>query len=173
MANKETDSYIPYPTTFIERAATSIKLALGVARRYGCVLEDTLPMNGPLAQLSTNAFYSRAARLRISTYHTLIERDGTKSLGMWRRWIANQGPILTRLDVDTTWARATQTRGVLQQYVPDNRHRGHAVCLVGYTDTCFIVRNSWGPYWGDNGCAYAYDAYAQDAFTEAYGAVLL
>jgi Papain family cysteine protease len=47
---------------------------------------------------------------------------------------------------------------------------GHAVALVGYTPDRFIVRNSWGTGWGDGGFAYASLAYAQDAFTEAYGA---
>jgi len=30
---------------------------------------------------------------------------------------------------------------------------GHAVLLVGFKDSTkkFIVRNSWGPDWGDNG----------------------
>ena len=30
---------------------------------------------------------------------------------------------------------------------------GHAVCAVGYDDfqQCFIVRNSWGEDWGDQG----------------------
>ena len=33
---------------------------------------------------------------------------------------------------------------------------GHAVCCVGYDDEqrCFIVRNSWGEEWGDNGYFY-------------------
>jgi C1A family cysteine protease len=33
---------------------------------------------------------------------------------------------------------------------------GHAVMVVGYEDTlqCFIVRNSWGPDWGDKGYFY-------------------
>lgn len=35
---------------------------------------------------------------------------------------------------------------------------GHAVCIVGYDDTLdggrFIVRNSWGTSWGDNGYFY-------------------
>lgn len=39
------------------------------------------------------------------------------------------------------------------------------VALVGYTSDRFIVRNSWG----DKGFGYASIAYAQAAFTEAYG----
>ncbi|CAK9030609.1 unnamed protein product [Durusdinium trenchii] len=33
---------------------------------------------------------------------------------------------------------------------------GHAVCAVGYDDfqQCFIVRNSWGEDWGDQGYFY-------------------
>ena len=31
---------------------------------------------------------------------------------------------------------------------------GHAMLIVGYTDSCFIVRNSWGAKWGDKGYCY-------------------
>ena len=92
MANKETDLLTSFPTTFIESAGTQIKLALRVARRYGCVLESTLPMDGPLSSLSTEAFYARAARYRIASYHNL-GRDPER----WRAWISNQGPVLVRL----------------------------------------------------------------------------
>jgi hypothetical protein len=167
MANKETDQITSYPTTFIERAGTQTKLALGVARKYGCVMEKDLPMAGGLSLLTSAAFYTKAARFRIASYHNL-----GRDLSVWRSWIANQGPILTRLGVDRTWDRATLTNGVLEQYMPNTVRGGHAVCLVGYTQDHFIVRNSWGDNWGDGGFAYALDAYAQEAFTEAYGAVL-
>ena len=167
MANKETDQITAFPTTFIEPAGTQTKLALGVARKFGCVSEQDLPMTGGLSDLSTAAFYTKAAKYRIASYHNL----GT-NLRTWRSWIANQGPILTRLGVDKTWDRATQTDGLLDKYQPETVRGGHAVSLVGYTKDHFIVRNSWGPGWGDQGFAYALNSYAAAAFTEAYGAVL-
>lgn len=34
---------------------------------------------------------------------------------------------------------------------------GHAMCIVGYTKEGFILRNSWGRNWGDNGyCIFPY-----------------
>jgi C1A family cysteine protease len=57
-------------------------------------------------------------------------------------------------------------------YQPGTVRGGHAVALVGYTSDRFIVRNSWGTSWGDKGSGYASLAYAQDAFTEAYGVTL-
>ena len=167
MANKETDDITAFPTTFIESAGTQTKLALSVARKYGCVLEEDLPLDGGLAKLSVAAFYTKAARLRIASYHNL----GVE-LSDWRRWIAQQGPILTRLGVDRTWDRAGATKGRLDIYQPNTVRGGHAVSLVGYTPDHFVVRNSWGTSWGDKGFAYASNDYAQAAFTEAYGAVL-
>ena len=167
MANKETDDITRYPTTFLEPAGTSTKLALGIAQKYGCVPEHMLPMNGALSVLSANVFFSIAAQFRITAYYGL----GTE-LEEWRMWIARAGPILTRLVVDDTWKRATQTNGRLEKYSTATMYGGHAVCLVGYTSKHFIVRNSWGTNWGDQGFAYASNAYAEEAFTEAYGAVL-
>ena len=167
MANKETDGVTNYPTTFIETAGTQTKLALNVARKFGCVTEDLLPMNGKLTSLSQAAFYAKAAPFRLSSYHNL-----GRNLSTWRDWIANQGPILTRLGVDRTWDKATETGGHLSTYKPNTVRGGHAVCLVGYTQKHFIVRNSWGRTWGDDGFAYASNSYAADAFTEAFGAVL-
>ena len=167
MANKETDRITSYPTTFIESAGTQTKRALRIARRYGCVLESTLPMSGRLSPLSTAAFYTRAAKYRIASYHNL-----RRNRAAWRRWLCHQGPILARVMVDRTWDRATRTQGELEVYLPDTARGGHAICVVGYTADGFIVRNSWGPGWGDGGFAYASDDYAADAVTEAYGAVL-
>lgn len=167
MANKETDDFTRYPTTFIEHAGTSTKLALRVAQKYGCVPEHMLPMNGALSKLAANVFFSIAAQFRITAYYNLgLEQE------YWRAWIACVGPVLTRLDVDKSWKKATSTEGVLSTYDGSRKYGGHAVCLVGYTKDHFIVRNSWGTTWGDKGFAYCSNDYSKKAFTEAYGAVL-
>lgn len=167
MANKETDEITNYPSTFLEAEGTKTKRALQIARKYGCVVDSDLPMHGELNQLSAKAFYARASKYRISSFHNL-----GVDLNIWRRWLAFNGPILTRLDVDDKWMNATDTGGTLADYDESSVQGGHAVCLVGYTDKHFIVRNSWGTGWGDKGFAYATNDYAQRAFTESYGAVL-
>ena len=167
MANKETDRLTDYPTTFIEPAGTQTKRALRIARRYGCVPDSLLPMDGRLSTLPTAAFYTLAARYRIASYHNLRRNQAA-----WRRWLSHQGPILARVQVDRTFREASATGGELARFQRDDGHGGHAICLVGYTADGFIVRNSWGADWGDAGFAYAADQYAAEAITEAYGAVL-
>lgn len=168
MAAKETDEFINRPTTFIEEDGTSLKAALDIARKYGAVLDKVLPFKtGQLYPNPANTFYALAAQLKITSYFNL----GT-NLGNWRTWLATKGPILTRLDVDATWDSATQNGGKLDMYQPQTTRGGHAVALIGYDSTSFIVRNSWGTGWGDKGYAYASWSYAQAAFTESYGVSL-
>jgi hypothetical protein len=165
MAAKETDPFITRPTTFIETEGTSLKTALDIARKFGVVRDITLPFDsGKLYPKEAKTFYAIAALRKVLAYFNL----GT-NLSDWRSWLATKGPILTRLDVDRTWDEATFNSGNLGEYQPKTKRGGHAVAIVGYTPDHFIVRNSWGTRWGDRGFAYASLAYAQEAFTEAYG----
>jgi C1A family cysteine protease len=165
MASKETDQYITQPTTFIETEGTSLKSALDVARKFGAVRDTALPFkDGTLYQGDTQSFYALASQLKILSYFNV----GT-NLTNWKTWLATKGPILTRLDVDATWDAATDNAGNMDEYKPNTTRGGHAVAIVGYKSDRFIVRNSWGTGWGDKGFGYASLAYAQEAFTEAYG----
>jgi hypothetical protein len=165
MAAKETDQFTTRPTTFVEEEGTSLKAALDIARKYGLIRDALLPFaTGKLYGGSAKTLYAIAAQLKILAYFNL----GT-NLTAWRTWLATKGPILTRLDVDDTWQNATATKGMLDEYKQDTAMGGHAVAFVGYRPGRFIVRNSWGMGWGDRGFGYASLAYAQEAFTEAYG----
>ena len=168
MAAKETDIYDSRPTTFIEMDGTSLKAALDITRKFGVVRDTTLPFaSGVLYRGRAITFYALAAQRRIASYFNLGGNPAD-----WRRWIAMNGPILTRLDVDDTWYSATDNKGKLDVYKAETADGGHAVALVGYTRSHLIVRNSWGTSWGDKGFGYASDAYARAAFTESYGVVL-
>lgn len=182
MANKETDDLTKYPTTFLERAGTSTKLALKVVKKYGCVEDSILPMtskDGLLNKMNVPSFFTEAAKYRIKSYINLrsdgeIDNDKDALLRQWKCWMNQHGPILTRLDVDTKFRFATPSQYKLDSYRRDSDQNfgGHAVCIVGYTTKNFIIRNSWGQDWGKNGFALVSYQYAFDAFNEAYGVIM-
>lgn len=157
------------PASFLEAFGTTLKAALDLAREYGVVPESLLPITSPrFYQGDPKAFYTTAAQRRIASYHSLGPAGP-----VWRSWLANSGPILARLDCDAVWDQAKANGGRLSGYQRPDKPRGHAVAIVGYTPDHFIVRNSWGSeHWGDGGFGYADNAYAKDAFTEAYGVIL-
>ncbi|MES2716206.1 MAG: C1 family peptidase [Pseudomonadota bacterium] len=171
MASKETDQYTTRPTSFVESDGTWLTAALGIAQKFGVVTDKVLPFKlGGQSQMytgSANTFYALAAQRRIASYFNL-----GRDLAKWRHWLATQGPILTRLDVDDAFMQATSAKGRLDSYTAHSGLGGHCVALVGYVNGRFIVRNSWGTGWGDKGFAHAADSYAQPAFTEAFGVVL-
>lgn len=168
MASKETDAFTSRPETFIEGAGTSLKAAVDIMRSYGNVPDVTLPfkINTYMYLGNENAFFALAATRKVTAYFNLF-----KNLTNWRSWLANHGPLLVALSVDATWDNATNTGGKLDIFQPNTVRGGHAVAIVGYrSDGRFIVRNSWGTAWGDNGFAYPTDAYINAAFfNESYG----
>ncbi|MCY2987476.1 MAG: C1 family peptidase [Planctomycetota bacterium] len=172
MASKETDEFTTRPETFIEVAGTSLKAALDITRDYGCVRNELLPFDsGGMYRGDETFFFMSAAMYRIAMYVSL------SGVYEWKSWLAKRGPFAIRLEVDRKWRNATATGGVLDFYNPylpgDPNGGGHAVAVVGYRkDGTFIIRNSWGTGWGDQGYAYASSLYADKAVTEAYGVVL-
>ena len=166
MAAKETDPFTSYPTTFIEDSGTYLKAALDIARKFGAVTDSVLPFkSGKLYPNQERQFYAIASRLKIASYYNL--RNNIKK---WKEWLARNGPILTRLNVDDTFYDAP--KGKLRKYNKNKTYGGHAIALVGYDSKGFIVRNSWGTNWGKEGYAHASNSYASNAFSEAYGVIV-
>jgi C1A family cysteine protease len=168
MACKETDAFHARPETMIEGAGTTLKAAVDVLRNYGAVPETLLPfkINTAMYTGNENTFYATAATHKIAAYFNM-----QRNFANWRAWLAQHGPILVGLNVDETWDEATSTGGKLDTFRPNTVRGGHAVAVVGYTgDGRFIVRNSWGTAWGDNGFGYASEDYINGAFfNESYG----
>jgi C1A family cysteine protease len=62
----------------------------------------------------------------------------------------SHGPLVTTLTVYTDFLYYS---GGIYKHVSGEAEGGHAVSIVGYNDAgrYWIVRNSWGPDWGENG----------------------
>lgn len=166
MAAKETDTQTDLPTTFIEKAFTSIKAALDIALDFGAVLEIDLPFDQPLMFDGTVVeFYNLAGALKIDAYYNL---DNDFDELKW--WLLNVGPVLVRVDVDSKFIDAKSTTADLSNYV--NPLFGHAAAIVGFNGDDYILRNSWGTQWGDNGFATLDSGYASQLIQEMYGVVV-
>src|SRR5262249_38745269 len=127
MAAKETDNFTAIPTTFIDGEGTSLKAALDIARVYGAVPDGLLPFGeSSVLRGEQQEFYAIAAQRKVNSYFSADHNH-------WRAWIAHNGPVLARLDVDDTWMNATKTRGRLATSHRPAQSAGHAVLLVGYT----------------------------------------
>jgi len=168
MASKETDELVTRPETFIEGAGTTLKAAMDILRKYGAVPEPLLPFHIETTMYlgDEDAFFATAATRRVAAYFNL-----KKDFNQWRSWLASHGPLMVGLQVDATWDNATATHGNLDSFDRDTVRGGHAVCVVGYTQqNRFILRNSLGTGWEDDGFGYASEAYMQAGFfNESYG----
>lgn len=170
MSSKEEDT-VWRPASHIDSWGTYVKDALDIPRKYGVVTQSFWPSSSKTYTGTYERFYSEASKLRIAAYYNL----GGGMTEEWKYWLASQGPIVVRLDVDRQFKSVSYGQTTpLDNYVPGNVMEGHAVCLVGYDSTAgtFTVRNSWGTRWGMDGHVYVTENYARSAFDEAYGITL-
>jgi len=63
------------------------------------------------------------------------------------------GPVVVAIDVGTTELLMSYVDGIFPG-VACGTEPDHAVAVVGYTEDYWIVRNSWGKEWGDDGYFY-------------------
>lgn len=162
MGSKESDVFTKWPTSFCEMSGTYISGALNFSRKYGSIPDKMLRMRDETTKTAEQVIYAKAASNRIQSYHKLNGPDE------WKTWIATQGPIVCRLAPDFQFYSAGKRK--LENYVPQGFRSGaHAVVLSGYGPDLFVVRNSWGTRWGHRGYCYVSKAYAEAAFSEAYG----
>jgi C1A family cysteine protease len=84
---------------------------------------------------------------KISDYNTPSVRGGMSSRV---KEALKKGPLLTSMTVYEDFM--VYSSGIYKS-VSNKKEGGHAVSIVGFNDTerYWIVRNSWGPDWGENG----------------------
>ena len=87
-------------------------------------------------------------------------------------WIDQIGPLFAMKGVDISLMSYSPELHAWDEESYKINNSGHAVAIVGYTKNHFIIRNSWGAEYGENGYAYASNEYIKAGMCEAYGIVL-
>ena len=139
-----------------EDAGTSMQAAIEGLKKYGACHEALWPNDEEaITTEPDSSAYDHAARFKIAE----AEYVATE-LDLYRHTLADGYPIAFCLNTFTSFDDATDNRGRVP--IPKKaeqvreEHGWHAMLCVGYLDKdqMFIVRNSWGNAWGDQGYCY-------------------
>lgn len=132
--------------------------AAGFLQSHGVPEEACSPyISGATGKdVACSASCSDASRrsLRITGYSTPTR--SVQDLNSVKQALQN-GPLVTTLEV---YADFMAYSSGVYKHVQGDIQGGHAVSIVGYDDNSrsFIIRNSWGQSWGENGFAHvSYD----------------
>jgi hypothetical protein len=139
-----------------EDGGTEMSCAIDSLIEYGACSEEFWPNDEALLCEEPHAdAYEHAANFKI-VESEFVETD----LNLWRHTLAEGHPIAFALNTFESFDDATRNRGrVSLPKKSDNvreTHGWHAMLCVGYSDKdrMFIVRNSWGLAWGEQGYCY-------------------
>ncbi|MBS0656883.1 MAG: hypothetical protein JSR82_01390 [Verrucomicrobia bacterium] len=137
-------------------AGSVIQLAMEGLQNFGSCAEATWPYQKALVLKKPNAAsYEEGARNLVHD-----TRQVPMDLTAWKQCLAEGNPIVFGSLLFDSFDQATQRGGVVPMPTPGEvgrtDHGAHAMCAVGYSDSegVFIVRNSWGTSWGDQGYCY-------------------
>jgi hypothetical protein len=182
MAAKETDDDTREATTFIESADTKIEPGLKIAKAFGIVDEETLPFS-PTEMYAGEVtdFYKKASQFKILDYKSLIgpDHDDVLDSNLVCKWLAENkqqggGPIVVSMGTDPAFVNANKDNSVLETFDAWEAasRKDHCAAIVGYytegDKRFFILRNSWGREWGNDGYAFLSKDCLEAAVHEAW-----
>ena len=115
-------------------------------------------MAGKWATKPSTVAYNDAAQRKVTGYTRCANFTAVKNA------IASGTPVIVGFTVYSSFEGPANNNTGMMPYPNATREQllgGHAVCIVGYNDNLnntgrgyFIVRNSWGTGWGQNGYFY-------------------
>ncbi|MBL8019135.1 MAG: hypothetical protein JNM27_05685 [Leptospirales bacterium] len=139
----------------IEDSGSMIGLAVKGLAEYGVCSEETWPFEeSEVNSEPPEEAYEEAKKFLIEEY-AVVPTD----LFSWKHCLAEGYPIVFGLELYNSFDHHRKPGLVPEPTsteVSREEHAGHAMVCVGYSDKdqVFIVRNSWGTNWGDNGYCY-------------------
>jgi len=141
-------------------SGTYISLAFGTLSSLGTCAETKWPYDlSKLFIRPTWGSYREAYANKIDSYYK-IGGVGQTRIDFIQRALRAQHVVVFGMTVDKTFM--DYAGGIMAMPTPNRQTEGgHCMVIVGYDNNtqCWIVRNSWGIGWGENGYAYIPYAY--------------
>lgn len=89
-----------------------------------------------------------------ATKHTLAAAPLPISLEDARKVLSAGCPVHISMNTGEAFSDVGRDGMFNAAEAPSGRHGRHAMLMVGYTGNFYIIKNSWGTDWGDNGYCY-------------------
>ncbi|MDI1435738.1 C1 family peptidase [Polyangium sorediatum] len=146
--------YVDEPEN-IEDEGSYLQSVIAGLKEYGACSEETWAFDPEVVnEEPSEEAYEEAKQFLIEDTE-LVPTD----LEAWKTAIAEGHPIIFGVKLFSSFDKHKKA-GLVPVPTPRETgresHGGHAMLCVGYSDPdqVFIVRNSWGPEWGDKGYCY-------------------
>jgi hypothetical protein len=141
---------------------TYISLGCDVLRRYGVCRDKMHPFDIRKLHIPPSVRASREARLNRIRSHFRLYSTGSERIEDIILNLRADNPVVFGTRVGTDWKGYRGGSEPLR--VERSPSGGHAMCIIGYVDGLFVVENSWGTSWGDDGFALV----SPEVFTHSY-----
>ena len=147
--------------------------AMEFAVGTGLITEDKLPYEGSRVE---GFNYEGEVDYKFSSYTTLNlgQMDAQTRIDTVKSYLLNDTPVVSHMNTYNDFQG--YRNGVYQYDGVSGSGYGHIILIVGWQDDnaypfggYWIVKNSWGDYWGENG--YFKVAYEDEGFADQYGIV--
>lgn len=140
--------------TINEDSGAQIRDGITFINKVGVCPESIWPYNiSKFATKPPQICYTTCKNHKCSSYKRIVQ-----NLSQLKQCLINGYPFVFGISVYESFEsqQVTQTGNVPMPRSDEQLLGGHAVMCVGFDDDkhVFIVRNSWGPNWGDKGYFY-------------------
>ena len=92
------------------------------------------------------------SHLKVTGYRVLMYSENKDAENQIESLLHKYGPV--SIGIDSTSMAMTNYRAGIFRARNCGKNIDHAVTIIGYTKDAWIIKNSWGPKWGQNGYLY-------------------